>query len=296
MSRTVIGTSVALIVLLVGVSPIAAQQAGHQQEKPKSAPAEQTRSSGAAEDHSEHERPVRERPSFIPPITDADRQAAFPDLGGHTVHDRAMNYFVLFDQLEWQAASSGNALSIDSKGWMGRDRDRLWFRAEGDGEDGRVGETQAQVFYGRQISRWWDLVAGVRQDFRPGPSRTFAAFGIQGLAPYWFEVEATAYVGASGRTHFRAEAEYELLLTNRLVLQPLVELEIVGKSDPERGIGAGLSTTQAGVRLRYDFRREFAPYIGVTWNNKFGRTADFAEAAGEDTNGARFVTGMRLWF
>jgi copper resistance protein B len=109
-------------------------------------------------------------------------------------------------------------------------------------------------------------------------------------------VELTGYVGSSGRTHFRGEVEYELLLTNRLIVQPLLEIELFGKSDPERGIGAGLSTTDLGFRLRYEFRREFAPYIGVTWNNKWGGTADFAEAAGEDTSGARFVTGVRLWF
>ena len=106
-------------------------------------------------------------------------------------------------------------------------------------EGGDLAEAQAHAPYGRAIHRWWDVVAGVRQDFRPGPARTWAAVGVQGLAPYWFEVEATAYIGESGRTHFRFETEYELLLTNRLVLQPLVELEIYGKSDPERGIGAG---------------------------------------------------------
>jgi copper resistance protein B len=109
-------------------------------------------------------------------------------------------------------------------------------------------------------------------------------------------VEVTAHVGAGGRTHFRGEVEYELLLTNRLVLQPLVDVEVFGKSDPERGIGAGLSTTEAGFRLRYEFRRELAPYVGVVWDNKFGGTADFARAAGEGTGGARFVTGVRLWF
>ena len=259
--------------------------AGHQQAKPsQSAPAKPSAEG------------TRELPPFIPPATDEDRKAAFPDVEGHAAHDNAVSYFVLFDQLEWQAGKGANGLSIDSRGWVGRDRDRVWFRAEGDGEDGRVGEAQTHVLYGRQFSRWWDVVAGIRQDFRPGPAQTWAAFGVQGLAPYWFEIEATAYVGASGRTHARFEVEYELLLTNRLVLQPLLETEIVGKSDPERGVGAGLSTTNAGFRLRYEFRREVAPYVGVTWNNKWGKTGDFAEAAGEDTGGARFVTGLRLWF
>jgi copper resistance protein B len=299
MRRRPIATFFALV-FSVGISTAGAQHEGHQPQKPAppaqkpAQPAQEAAPPGST-DHSEHQKTVPELPSFIPPVTDEDRKAAFPDVEGHAVHDRSANYFVLFDQLEWQAEKDGSGINLDSKGWFGWDRDRLWFRAEGDSENGDVAAAEAQMFYGRQISRWWDLVAGVRQDFRPGPSRTFAAVGIQGLAPYWFEVEGTAYFGSSGM-HLRGEVEYELLLTNRLVLQPLLEVEIFGKSDPERGIGAGLSTTEAGFRLRYEFRRELAPYIGVTWNNKFGGTADFAETSGEHTNGARFVTGLRAWF
>jgi copper resistance protein B len=203
---------------------------------------------------------------------------------------------VLFDQLEWQSNAGGTGLNVDTRGWVGGDRDRFWFRAEGDGDDGGVGNAQTHLFYGRRIARWWDLVAGIEQEFDPGPARTWAAFGIQGLAPYRFEIELTGYVGAEGRTHLRTEVEYELLLTNRLVLQPQLEMELFGKSDPERGIGAGLSTTDIGFRLRYEFKRELAPYIGVVWSNKWGETADFTEAAGEDAGGARFVAGLRLWF
>jgi copper resistance protein B len=239
---------------------------------------------------------TQDLPPFIPHLSDDDRKAAFPDVEGHDIHGNALNYFVLFDQLEWQAYDGTNGVNLDSRGWIGRDRNRLWFRAEGDGEGGHAGEAHAHVLYGRQFSRWWDLVGGIRQDFRPGSAQTWAAVGVQGLAPYWFEIEATAYVGASGRTQARFEVEYELLLTNRLILQPLIEAEVFGKSDPERGIGAGLSTTDAGFRLRYEVRREFAPYVGVTWNRKWGQTGDFAEAAGEPTGGARVVTGLRLWF
>jgi copper resistance protein B len=263
--------------------------AGHQQSGPK--PSEAPKVPPATADGQ-----TQQLPSFIPPVTDEDRKAAFPDVEGHAVHDRAMSYYVLFDQLEWQVGRGVNGVSIDSRGWVGRDRDRLWFRAEGDGEGGRVDEAQTHVLYGRQFSRWWDVVAGVRQDLRPGSPQTWAAFGIQGLAPYWFDIEATGYVGASGRTHVRFEVEYEVLLTNRLVLQPLLEAEVFGKSDPERRIGAGLSTTDLGFRLRYEFKREVAPYIGITWSNKWGKTSDFAGAAGEDTGGPRFVTGLRLWF
>lgn len=247
------------------------------------------------EDHSKHQMPPSAPlPSFIAPITDEDRKAAFPDVQGHTVHDNAVNSYVLFDQLEWQ--NGGDAgLSWDNKGWIGRDRDRVWFRSEGARDDDRLTHAEAHLLYGRAIARWWDVVVGVRQDVRPGPAQTWAAVGIQGLAPYWLEIEGTAYVGAEGRMHLRFETEYELLLTNRLILQPLIEVQIYGKSDPERGLGSGLSSAEAGLRLRYEFRRELAPYVGVTWNRKFFGTADIARAAGDETGGARLALGIRLW-
>jgi len=233
--------------------------------------------------------------AIVPRPTDADRQAAFPDVHAHAMHGASLNSFVLFDQLEWHAGNTANGVDLDSRGWIGGDRDRLWFRAEGDADGGRLGDAQAHVLFGRQFSRWWDVVAGVRQDFRPGPAQTWAAVGIQGLAPYWFEVEATAYVEAGGRTQARLALEYELRLTNRLILQPLFEMELTGKTDPERGIGAGLSTSDAGIRVRYEWRREFAPYVGVTWSRKWGGTADFARADGAAQRGVRLATGLRLW-
>jgi copper resistance protein B len=232
----------------------------------------------------------------VPSLTDEDRKAAFPDLAGHTVHDRKVNYFVLFDQLEWQGDRQATVASWDTKGWVGGDIHRLWFRTEGDTEDGRLGKSQTHFLYGRSFSPWWDFVAGVSQDVRPGPAQTWAAVGIQGLAPHWFEVEATAHVGTGGRFHARFEAEYELLITNRLVLQPLAEVELFGKSDFRRGVGAGLSTLETGARMRFEIRREFAPYVGFMWNSKFGGTADFARTAGSEVRATRFVAGMRIWF
>jgi copper resistance protein B len=233
-------------------------------------------------------------PPGIPPITDADRVAAFPDVQGHTVHDQSVHAFVLIDQLEWRAADGGP--TWDSRGWIGRDLDRFWFRMEGAADGGGVREAEAHLLYGRAIGRWWDFVAGIRQDVRPDPARTWAVIGIQGLAPYWFEVEATAAVGRAGSTHLRLETEYELLLTNRLIAQPRAEVNLHGKSDPERGIGAGLSSADLGVRVRYELRREVAPYVGVEWHRSFFSTADLAEAAGRTRADARLVLGLRLWY
>jgi copper resistance protein B len=240
---------------------------------------------------------VQQEPvSPIPPLTDEDRAAAFPDLGGHSSHDRQIFSYVLFDKLEWQRANGKSTVLWDTMGWIGEDVNRLWFRTEGKTDDQKVHEAEAHLLYGRPFSRWWDFVAGVRQDFRPSPSRTWAAVGIQGLAPYFFEFEATGYVGASWRTQARFEAEYEMLITNRLILQPHGEINLSGKSDPERGIGSGLTSSEVGLRLRYEFRREFAPYVGVVWNRKFGGTADFAREEGEPTRATGFIAGIRVWF
>ena len=283
------------VALLLMATPVAAAQdphAGHQ------APAAQQPAPAkpVEEDHSAHAHQGDQPKEPIPPITDADRAAAFPEgLDGHATHDRRITTFVLFDQLEWQGGERGG-LSIDTKAWVGGDLHRLWLRAEGESSDGRPENAQLHALYGRSISRWWDLVAGVREDFRPGPSQAWLAVGIQGLAPQWFEVEATAYFGRTGRTHARFEIEYELLLTNRLILQPLVEAELYGKSDPQRGIGAGLSSIDAGLRLRYEFRREFAPYVGVVWHRAMFGSADYARADGDAVGRARFAVGMRTWF
>ena len=223
---------------------------------PASTHAQQTTIEHAGQETTQPETP-------IPPVTDADRAAAFPDVDVSAVHATAVNYFVLFDQLEWQGDVNGGGMNWDSKGLIGGDKDRLWFRAEGQAENGRLGDAEAHLFYGRAIARWWDVVVGLRQDLRPGPAQSWLALGVQGLAPYWFEVEATAYLGAGGQTAARFEAEYELLFTNRLVLQPLVELNLYGKTNAERGIGAGVSAFDAGLRIRYEFRREFAPRSGA---------------------------------
>ena len=252
---------------------------------------------GAVEDHAAHMVQSADAPKEpIPPLTDAARAAAFPNVEGHAVHDDAMNYFVLFDQFEWRPKENGGGVNWDSKGWIGQDVNRMWFRTEGESSQSDVEHAEAHLLYGRAIARWWDLVAGIRQDFRPGPGRTYAAFGVQGLAPYWFEIEATGYVGEGGRTLARFEAEYELLFTNRFIAQPLLEMEFYGRPDVARGVGAGLSSTGFGARFRYEIRRELAPYIGVTWDRKYGETRDLASAAGEDASSARVVFGIRAWF
>lgn len=232
----------------------------------------------------------------IPPLTDADRAAVYNAPGGHEVHDSALNSLFIFEKLEWQDADDGSALSWEAQGWIGGDVDRLWLRSEGERTNGKTEKAEVQALWGHAISPWWDLVSGVRQDFKPGDPQTWAAFGIQGLALYNFEAQATAYLGEDGQTAARLEGNYDILLTNKLILQPTAEFNFYGKNDPQRGVGSGLSESEVGLRLRYEVRREFAPYVGVTWNRSYGKTADYAREEGEDNSEARLVVGVRVWF
>ncbi len=234
----------------------------------------------------------------LPAITDADRRAAFPVLGsGHATHDDRVHHYLLFDRLEASDADHGSTpLSWEVEGWLGTDIDRLWLRSEGERSGGETHSADLELLYGRSVSAWWDVVAGVRHEFLPADGRSWVAVGVQGLAPQMFEVQATAYIGEGGRTRASAEVEYELLLTNRLVLQPVVEASWHGDADAARGIGAGLSMMEAGLRLRYEVTRRFAPYIGVVHERAFGDTADLRRAAGGDDRDTRVVAGIRAWF
>ena len=232
----------------------------------------------------------------IPPITDADRAAAFPELQHQHKHGASRHSFWLLDQLEVSDTSDGTEIGWEGIGWVGSDLNRLWLRSKGHTLDSSVESGRIEALYGRPVARWWDVVAGVRQDFGDGPSRTWAAFGVQGLAPYFFEIEATAYVGESGRTALSVEAEYEMLLTNRLILTWAAEANAYGKSDLEQAIGSGLSTVELGARLRYEFTRQFAPYIGFEREWSYGDTSDLRALAGHGRTDNRWVFGLRLWF
>ncbi|MGB4858875.1 MAG: copper resistance protein B [Dokdonella sp.] len=236
--------------------------------------------------------------SAPPDARDPDYSNGVPATPMHHshVHGAGRLGSVVINNLEAFNGDGSHGQSLDMQAWYGGDIDKIWFKAEGERSDGHLGETRTELLWNRATAAYWSVQAGVRHDLGEGPSRNWAAFGVQGLAPYWFEVEATAYVGESGRTALRLEAEYELLLTQRLVLQPDVEVNFYGKDDRERGIGSGLSELEVGLRLRYEFTRKFAPYVGVNWSRSFGRTADFARAEGGGAEDTQLVAGVRLWF
>lgn len=232
----------------------------------------------------------------IPAVTDADRAAAFPVLHRPMEHAPEINRYVVFNRLESWDAKPGSGQAWEGLAWVGSDLNRVWLRTEGERIGGKTEAADLEVFYGRSVSTWWDVLAGIKHDFNPGDSQTWAAFGVQGLAPMKFDVKATAYIGESGQTAANVEAEYELLLTNRLILQPLVEITAFGKDDPQRGVGSGFSSVEAGIRVRYEIDRRFAPYVGIVHERTFGNTADVRRADGEDTRDTRLVAGVRIWF
>jgi len=233
----------------------------------------------------------------IPVLTDADRAAAFPTLSHASMdHGEAIHHYVLLDRLETWDADPGHGQAWEGSAWVGGDIDRLWLRSEGQRTRGRLASADLEALYGHAVGPWWDLLLGARNDSGGGPSRQWAAIGVQGLAPYKFELSATAYVGTQGRTAARVEADYDVLLSNRLILQPRIETWWHGRDDPATRTGAGLGSAEAGLRLRYEITRQFAPYVGVVHERRFGRSADYARADGEGPRDTRWVTGLRIWF
>jgi len=222
------------------------------------------------------------------------------------MHDDPLLAMFKLDQFERAHGDDTYATSWEAEAWIGRDFDKLWLRTEGEHVSG-VTDARIEAFWDHAFASFWDWQLGVRHDFGSGsgPPRPlsaihglrgtcdWAAFGVQGLAPYWFEIEATAYVGEQGRTALRLRAEYELLLTQRLIVQPELEANLYDKSDPARDVTNGLSDFEFGLRLRYEIRREFAPYVGVVWVRRFGDSGALSMRAGSDTE---LVAGLRVWF
>lgn len=285
------------VALLAGTSvPAFAQHHDHAQHAPP--PEEPAAKQDAHAQHAQHDHAAMSAsPAPVPPVTAEDLKAAFPAIDHHAMqHAPAFNSKVTFNRLEVWDADEGTGEAWEGSAWFGTDTDRLWLRSEGERVGGHAESADLEVLYGRSVSPWWDVVAGVKQDFKPGDARTWAAVGVQGMAPYRFEVSATAYVGEGGQVAANIEAEYTLRITNRLILQPLAEVDLAARDDIEYGIASGFTSIETGLRLRYEVTRRFAPYVGVVHERALGDTADLKRSAGESTRDTRVVAGIRTWF
>ena len=215
----------------------------------------------------------------------------------HREHGGGRFSQLMFNLAEVQIRDGRDGYRWDGEYWYGGDINRLTLKTEGEGSSGeRVESSEVQALYSRAIDPYWNLQAGIRQDFTPKPSRTYATVGFEGLAPYWFEVEGALFLSEKGDLLGRLEAYYDQRVTQRLILQPRVEFNLAAQNVRATGTGSGLSTAELGLRLRYEVAREFAPYVGVSWDRKVGDTARFARAAGEGMSNSSLVLGVRFWF
>lgn len=205
---------------------------------------------------------------------------------------------IVLERLEAGWGDGDETFLWDAQGWVGGDINRFWWKSEGEGDFGDgLEEAEVQALYSRAILPFWDVQVGVRHDFHDGgDDATHLVAGIQGLAPYWWEVDAAAFLSTDGDLTARVEAEWDLRLTQRLIAQPRFELEASASDAPDRGLQPGLSSLTTGVRLRYELRREFAPYVGVEWTTALGDTADLIQAAGGSTDDTRIIFGLRAWY
>ncbi len=274
-----------------------AMPAGMSMDMPMDMPMEMQ--GGAPMDHASHAAHghAPAAPAPLPPPTPEELAAAFPDLGDMdmSLHmdDNPTVAVLRGDRLEHV---EGGSTAWDARFGIGGNFDKFWLRSEGEQTRGEQADGNIELQWTHATSPWWDRAVSLRSDFGPGPSRQWAGIGVIGLAPYKFELEAHAYVGTQGRLAARFEGEYELLLSYRLILTPRVEFNAYSKDDRANRIGKGLSDGEAGLRLRYEFTRQFAPYVGYAWNHSFGDTADLARVHGEPVLDHGWVAGLRFWF
>jgi copper resistance protein B len=217
---------------------------------------------------------------------------------GNPIADDRRYANVFFDQFEGRLAN-GSYFRWDGQGWVGDDFNKLWLKTEGRyNADGRglVSDGDQELLYSRPVSTYFDAQVGVRSDIDSLRNRTWAAFGVEGLSWGFWNLGLTGYASDGGHFAFRSNASYDVYITQRLVLQPQMETNIYSKADRGREIGSGLSDIDSGLRLRYEFTREFAPYVGVAYQRFFGGTADYRRRAGEGSGDLRALTGLRFWF
>jgi len=209
---------------------------------------------------------------------------------GGATHD-----LILADQLEASFGDGQESYLWDVQGWYGGDINKLWLKSEGDFGNG-PDDAELQALYSRAIAPFFDIQTGVRRDFASEQDRTHLVLGLQGLIPYAFELDVAAFLSDEGELTARGEVEFDLQITQRILLQPRIEATLAAQEMPELGVGSGLGSVETGIRLRYEIRREFAPYVGIAWQHKYGGTADLARAAGEDSSTWQLVAGVRSWF
>ncbi len=313
-----------ILALLSGATPIAAQSMDHamhhpaaSQSAPAAQPAPQAEPSG--DEQSMPGRDMREpAPASAGESTGTD-QAPGSAEAPPIAHDRLADRYwdpaemaaaeatamqppasvyskLLIDLAEYQFRDGKDGYRWEGEAWLG-DLNRFVIKSKGEGTlDEGIDRAEIQALYSKALDPWWNLQIGVRQDIRPRPARTWATLGIEGRAPYQFDVQAAVFLSDKGHLTGRLEGAYDQRITQRLILQPRIEFDLSAQDMPDQRIGSGLSSAELGLRLRYELRREFAPYVGINWTWAAGKTADYARVDGKDTAERSIVAGIRFWF
>lgn len=204
---------------------------------------------------------------------------------------------IMLDRLETKIADGHDGYAWEGDAWIGQDIDKLWIKSEGEGAFGETPEqVEIQALWSHAIGPWLDLQMGARHDFRPDPDRTHAVIGVQGLLPYWLEVNGALFLSQKGDVTARGEVEYDLRITPNLIVQPRIEMNFSAQKIPEIGVGAGVTNAEMGLRLRYHVTQQIAPYIGVQWENAFGATRRYLRRQDESPSQASLIIGLRIWF
>ncbi|QZH74031.1 MAG: copper resistance protein B [Erythrobacter sp.] len=277
------------------------------QGQPATPPVDHSQMDHGAMDHSQMDHgaaipsgppPARafEGPAHAAAAIWGDAAMARARAANHEMHGQMRFATLMAERLEARVASGEDVYLWDVQGWYGTTTDRIVFKTEGEGEfSGAVDGAELQLLWGHAIGPWFDLQTGVRLDVEP-ETTAHLALGVQGLAPYMIHVDAAAFLSDEGDLTARIEAEHDMRLTQKLILQPRIEFELSAQDIPQRGIGAGPVKIETGLRLRYEIAPEFAPYVGVEYEAALGQTADIIRAEGDDPDGLVFLIGLRTWF
>ncbi len=299
--------SFVIAVLMISVAlPALAQDHSQHRNVPSVSEPFPKASPPIAEDHSQHATPAASQPAKEGTRRSESRHVP-PDPPEHVLLNMSEERMTelmemddtdtlgkfLLDELETSRAGNQTVVGWDAQAWYGGDYDKVWVESEGERNGGKR-SGRGELLWDHVFARWWSMQTGIRRDFGAG-ARTWGTIGVRGLAPYWFYIDAALYVGG-GRAAARFKADYEVLFTQRLILQPEAGMNLYSKDDHERSIGSGLSDLEIGFRLRYELRREVAPYVGIAFLRRFGGTADYARANGEDSSEIRALAGVRAWF
>jgi copper resistance protein B len=252
--------------------------------------AETTASENLHHHHGAHDHPINKNKNHP---HGADKKH---EMSNHGMEDDPLISYFNIDELEWRNNHSENTLAWDIEAWTGYDTNKLWLKAEGEKTSCKTEHSEVQLLQSHAISSFWDLQTGIRIDTKPGSRKHWFAIGFYGVAPYFTETDTALFIGEGGDIAWRLKMEQEWMLTQRIALVPVIEFNFHSKNDSEHHTGSGLSSSEFGLRLHYNIRRNVSPYIGLHAYKTYGKTSHYLRSGNENTRDAQLVIGLHTWY